>query len=161
MYIQPSSCPCESCPSSKCWLIETKLKGLIIQLNDGMQIALDYINRKHSSYKNLDPVSHGGENIRLRPPRNLEPWQSFDNHPLMKKLPERIPEAMKSLWDLQNKVFKYLPSFIFSELTAERDNIPQKAHMDYNPTHKLLVMCWLFSHSSRWMHSSVGVDRRI
>ncbi len=26
----------------------------------------------------------------------------------------------------------------FSELTAERDNIPQKAHMDYNPN----VMKW-------------------
>jgi len=77
-------------------------------------------------------------NIRFGPPKDLEPWQSFDKHPLMKKLPEKIQDAMKSLWGLQNKVFKYKPSFIFSELTAERDNIPQKAHMDYNSN----VMKW-------------------
>jgi len=77
-------------------------------------------------------------NIRFGPPKDLEQWQSFDKHPAMKKLPEQIKESMKCLWGLQNKVFKYKPSFIFSELTAKRDNIPQKAHMDYNPN----VMKW-------------------
>jgi len=43
-------------------LVETKLKGLIIQLDDDAQIALENINRNHSPlYKKLDPVSHGGE----------------------------------------------------------------------------------------------------
>ncbi len=89
----------------------------------------------------------------------------------MKKLPEKIQDAMKSLWGLQNKTFKYKPSFIFSELKAERDNIPKKAHMDYNPNVmkwesgkgkklQLLFMCWHDTHSCRWMHD-FGVDRRI
>ena len=131
--------PVSPCNPQSVTLVETKLKGLIIQLDDDAQIALEYINRNHSPlYKKLDPVSHGGENIRFGPPKDLEQWQSFDKHPAMKKLPELIKESMKSLWGLQNKVFKYKPSFIFSELTAERDNIPQKAHMDYNPN----VMKW-------------------
>jgi len=77
------------------YLVETKLKGLINHLDDGAQIALEYINRKHSPlYKNLDPVSHGG-GLRFGPPKDLEPWQSSDKHPLMKKLPEKIHESMK------------------------------------------------------------------
>jgi len=131
--------PVSPCNPQSVTLVETKLKGLIIQLDDDAQIALEYINRNHCPlYKKLDPVSHGGENIRFGPPKGLEQWQSFDKHPAMKKLPEQIKESMKCLWGLQNKVFKYKPSFIFSELTAERDNIPQKAHMDYDPN----VMKW-------------------
>jgi len=72
-------------------LIETKLKGLVIELDDNMKKALEYINAKHFPlYKNLDPRSHGGKSIRFRPPKNLEPWQSFDKHSQMKKIPEKI-----------------------------------------------------------------------
>jgi len=48
-----------------------------------MKDALDYIHTP--LYNNLDPVSHGGENIRFGPPKNLEKG-SFDIHPKMKKL---------------------------------------------------------------------------
>jgi len=55
-------------------LVETKLKGLIIWLDEDMQIALEYFNRKHSPlYKNLDPVFHGGETLSLDLPRIWSP----------------------------------------------------------------------------------------
>ncbi len=70
--------PVSPANSQHVYLIETKLKGLIIQLDEDMQISLEYINRKHSLlYKNLDPVSHGGENIWFGPLKGLEPWQSL------------------------------------------------------------------------------------
>jgi len=115
-------------------LIETTLKGLIINLDGDMKDALEYINKNHTPlYKKLDPVSHGGENIRFGSPKNLEPWNSFDDHPKMKVLPNKIKECLSSLWGQQNMVFKYKPSYIFSQLTSERDNSPQKAHMDFDP----------------------------
>jgi len=63
-------------------LIEITLKGLITILDSDLKDALEYINIDHTPlYKKLDPVSHGRENIRYGPPKNLEPWNSFDDHP--------------------------------------------------------------------------------
>jgi len=50
-----------------------------------------------------------GKILGLDLPRIWSPGSPFDKHPMMKKLPEKIQEAMKSLWGLQNKVFKYMP----------------------------------------------------
>ena len=57
----------------------------------------------------------------------------FDNHLKMRAFPEEMKKDMAVLWNNKNLVFEYKPSFIFSELTADRDNIPQKAHCDFNP----------------------------
>jgi len=58
--------PVSPCNPQSVTLVETKLKGLIIQFDDDAQIALEYINRNHSPlYKKLDPVSHGGETLGL------------------------------------------------------------------------------------------------
>jgi len=102
-------------------LIETTLKGLIINLDSDMKDALEYINNIPAPlYKKLNPVSHTGENIRFGPPKNLEPWNSFDGYPKMNMLPNKIKESLTLLWGWQNKVFKYKSSFIFSANTRER-----------------------------------------
>jgi len=85
-----------------------------MNLDSEMKDALEYINKTHTPlYKKLDPVSHRGENIRFGPPKNLEPWNSFDDHPKMKVLPDKIKESSTLLLGQQNKVFKYKPYFIF------------------------------------------------
>jgi len=96
-------------------LIETTLKGLIIDLDSDMKDILEYINENHTPlYKKLDPVSHGGENMRFGPPKNLELWNSFDDHPKMKVLPDKIKESLTLLWGQQNKVFKHKLFSFFS-----------------------------------------------
>jgi len=115
-------------------LVEDDLDGIVFKLGEDSMAALEYIAEKHSpTYQCLDPVSHGGENIRFGSPKNLPKWGSFDNHPKMKAFSEEMKKDMAVFWNNKNLVFEYKPSFIFSELTADRDNIPQKAHCDFNP----------------------------
>jgi len=76
-------------------LVKDYLNGIVFKLDEDSMDALEFIAEKHTpTYKGLDPVSHGGENIRFGSPKNLPKWGSFDNHPKMKTFPEKMKELM-------------------------------------------------------------------
>jgi len=73
---------------SCCGIIDTTLKGLIINLDDDMKDELEYINTNYTPlYKKLGSVPMEGK-IGLNFPRILGPWDSFGKHPKLKMLPE-------------------------------------------------------------------------
>ena len=62
-------------------LIETH-RRCYNQFDNNMKDALEYINTNHTPvFKKLDPVSHGRENIRSTPTKNLEPWNFLTGNP--------------------------------------------------------------------------------
>jgi len=95
-------------------LIETH-RRCYNQFWQNMKDALKYINTNHTPlFKKLDPVSHGRENIRFTPTKNLEPWNFLTSNPRWNASWEDQEISDYTLGTAKHKVFKYKPSFIFS-----------------------------------------------
>ncbi len=121
--------------NSSTGVILKKLDGFMLQLDEGSMCAVDYINAHHCpKYSDLECVSNGGDTIRLVAPGNgLHDWGSFDNKRVLQPFINQVHPKIFDHWgNKSNIVFNYETTFIYSQLSTTRDNVPQKAHQDHD-----------------------------
>jgi len=110
-----------------------KLQGLMVVLDESSMKSIDHIHAFHSpQLSELNNVSNGGDNIKFASPGNgLPAWGSFGKKRLLLPFINQVKPALLDHWKNNKHVqFSYETSFLFSQVSATRDNFPQKAHQD-------------------------------
>jgi len=116
-------------------IIETKLNGRIVNLNEEEKNAITYLLWNHATHPdNLSQIESGGDNIFFGPPSNMSLWGGLKESEGTKALHHCLVKVINDIWSSlleARSFFQYRINCLFSQVTETNpEGMLQESHTD-------------------------------